>query len=215
MALPPMPSHLHDTTTGNSGPLSRLYPPNKETNMDATPTNWKQTTAAAVGILTILGAGIAAGRCSAPAQAQETQEVFTTPSSIEWSGYDLHTNAALALQNLQVFLNSVTPETTSSPRSAASPEAVPPVTPSSDRWDQLAQCESGGNWHINTGNGFGGGLQFMHQNTYSTWLSFGGDAYAPHPWEASREQQIAIAEKVLASSGWKAWPGCARRMGLL
>lgn len=84
-----------------------------------------------------------------------------------------------------------------------------------DRWDRLAQCECGGNWSCNTGNGFGGGLQFMHQQSYSTWLSFGGGEYAPHPWEATREQQIDIAERVLASSGWSAWPGCSRRFGWL
>lgn len=83
------------------------------------------------------------------------------------------------------------------------------------RWDQLALCESGGNWAHNTGNGFGGGLQFMHQSSYSTWLSFGGGEFAPHPWEASREQQIVIAEKVLSSSGWNAWPGCSKRFGWL
>lgn len=83
------------------------------------------------------------------------------------------------------------------------------------RWDQLAQCEAGGNWATNTGNGFGGGLQFMHQSGYSTWLSFGGGEFAPHPWEATREQQIVIAEKVLASSGWNAWPGCSRKFGWL
>lgn len=83
------------------------------------------------------------------------------------------------------------------------------------RWDQLAQCEAGGNWATNTGNGFGGGLQFMHQSSYSTWLSFGGGEFAAHPWEASREQQIVVAEKVLASSGWKAWPGCSRKFGWL
>lgn len=81
------------------------------------------------------------------------------------------------------------------------------------RWDQLAQCECGGNWGCNTGNGFGGGLQFMHQSSYSTWLSFGGGEFAPHPWEATREQQIVIAERVLARSGWNAWPGCSRKFG--
>jgi hypothetical protein len=83
------------------------------------------------------------------------------------------------------------------------------------RWDQLAQCECGGNWGCNTGNGFGGGLQFMHQRSYSTWLSFGGGEFAPNPWDASREQQIIIAERVLASSGWKAWPGCSKKFGWL
>lgn len=83
------------------------------------------------------------------------------------------------------------------------------------RWDQLAQCECGGNWGCNTGNGFGGGLQFMHQSGYSTWLSFGGGEFAPNPWDATREEQIVIAERVLASSGWGAWPGCSRKFGWL
>lgn len=103
---------------------------------------------------------------------------------------------------------------------APTPQPTPPATPApstdhSSRWDQLAQCESGGNWAINTGNGFGGGLQFMHGNGYSTWLSFGGGEFAPNPWDATREQQIVIAERVLASSGWNAWPGCSRKFGWL
>jgi hypothetical protein len=100
--------------------------------------------------------------------------------------------------------------------SAQAPRIKPNFDPGDgSRWDQLAQCESGGNWATNTGNGFGGGLQFMHQSSYSTWLSFGGGEFAPHPWEASREQQIVVAEKVLASSGWRAWPGCSRKFGWL
>ncbi|NKY52314.1 resuscitation-promoting factor Rpf1 domain-containing protein [Nocardia vermiculata] len=77
-------------------------------------------------------------------------------------------------------------------------------------WDQLAQCESGGNWGINTGNGFQGGLQFSQ----STWASHGGTDYAPSANQASREQQIAVAEKVLASQGWGAWPSCSSSLGL-
>lgn len=83
------------------------------------------------------------------------------------------------------------------------------------RWDQLAQCETEGNWAANTGNGFGGGFQFAHQSSWSTWLSYGGSEFAPHPWEATREQQIVVAERVLAGSGWRAWPGCSRRYGWL
>ena len=97
---------------------------------------------------------------------------------------------------------------------------APPVvdvesTDGQGRWDQLAQCETGGNWATNTGNGFGGGLQFMHGSGYSTWLSFGGGEFSPHPWGASREEQIIVAERVLASSGWGAWPGCSRKFGWL
>jgi resuscitation-promoting factor RpfA len=71
-------------------------------------------------------------------------------------------------------------------------------------WDQVAQCESGGNWSINTGNGFYGGLQF----TNSTWAAYGGTAYAPQANEATQSQQIAVAEKVLAGQGKGAWPVC-------
>jgi hypothetical protein len=74
-------------------------------------------------------------------------------------------------------------------------------------WDRLAQCESGGKWNINTGNGFSGGLQF----TPSTWRAFGGSGPAH---QASREQQIAVAERVLAKQGWGAWPACSRKLGL-
>ncbi|MFR0353046.1 transglycosylase family protein [Streptomyces sediminimaris] len=71
-------------------------------------------------------------------------------------------------------------------------------------WDTVAQCESGGNWSINTGNGYYGGLQF----SASTWAAYGGTAYAPQANQASKAQQIAVAEKVLASQGKGAWPVC-------
>ncbi|MFG2913654.1 transglycosylase family protein [Kitasatospora sp. NPDC048298] len=77
-------------------------------------------------------------------------------------------------------------------------------------WDKVAQCESGGNWSINTGNGFYGGLQF----TSSTWSAFGGTAYAARADLATKDQQIAIAEKVLASQGPGAWPVCSVKAGL-
>jgi resuscitation-promoting factor RpfA len=71
-------------------------------------------------------------------------------------------------------------------------------------WDQVARCESGGNWGINTGNGFYGGVQF----TASTWAGHGGGQYAPSAQLATREQQIAVAERVLATQGRGAWPVC-------
>lgn len=75
-----------------------------------------------------------------------------------------------------------------------------------DEWDRVARCESGNNWGINTGNGYHGGLQFSP----STWSSNGGGKYAPVAHQASREQQIAIAENVLATQGRGAWPVCGR-----
>jgi len=75
-------------------------------------------------------------------------------------------------------------------------------------WDRLAQCESGGNWSINTGNGYYGGLQFLP----STWRSAGGSGMPHH---ASREEQIRVAENLRDSQGFRPWPQCARRLGLL
>src|SRR5690606_8568513 len=79
-----------------------------------------------------------------------------------------------------------------------------------DTWDRVAQCESTGNWNINTGNGFYGGLQF----TQSTWEAFGGTQYAPRADLATKDQQIAIAEKVLDGQGPGAWPVCSVKAGL-
>mgnify|MGYP000843717272 CR=1 FL=1 len=74
-------------------------------------------------------------------------------------------------------------------------------------WDALAQCESGGNWSINTGNGFYG----MYQFTLETWQSLGGTGY---PHEADAATQTAMAKKLQAQAGWGQWPGCADKLGL-
>jgi resuscitation-promoting factor RpfB len=79
-----------------------------------------------------------------------------------------------------------------------------PISDSGLNWDALADCESGGDWHINTGNGFYGGLQF----DYSTWLSNGGGVYAERADLASREEQIAIGTKLYNARGSSPWPVC-------
>ncbi|PKV84922.1 transglycosylase family protein [Streptomyces sp. TLI_146] len=76
-------------------------------------------------------------------------------------------------------------------------------------WDRIAQCESGGNWHINTGNGYYGGLQF----SAGSWRAHGGGAYASTADRASRAQQIAVATRLQRAQGWGAWPVCAARAG--
>jgi resuscitation-promoting factor RpfA len=91
--------------------------------------------------------------------------------------------------------------------SATAANAATPTATSGSTWDALAQCESGGNWSTNTGNGFSGGLQFTPQ----TWAAFGGTG---SPQNASRAQQIAVVEKVQASQGWGAWPACSAKLGL-
>ena len=85
--------------------------------------------------------------------------------------------------------------------------AAPANAASGSTWDALAQCESGGNWAINTGNGYYGGLQF----NLGTWQANGGTG---NPASASRATQIAVAERVLASQGWGAWPACSAKLGL-
>jgi hypothetical protein len=75
-------------------------------------------------------------------------------------------------------------------------------------WTGVAQCESGGNWSINTGNGYYGGLQFSQQ----TWAGFGGTEYAARADLATKGQQIAVAERVLAVQGAGAWPTCGRNL---
>ncbi|REK85206.1 LysM peptidoglycan-binding domain-containing protein [Streptomyces inhibens] len=77
-------------------------------------------------------------------------------------------------------------------------------------WGCLAECESSGDWHVNTGNTFYGGLQFWQP----TWEEFGGLAFARRADLASRDEQIEVAKKVQAAQGWGAWPVCARRYGL-
>ncbi|WP_128981886.1 peptidoglycan DD-metalloendopeptidase family protein [Streptomyces roseicoloratus] len=79
-----------------------------------------------------------------------------------------------------------------------------------DVWEKLASCESSSNWQINTGNGYFGGLQF----TQATWERYGGTHFAPRADLASKDQQIAVAERVLKGQGPGAWPGCAPRAGL-
>jgi Transglycosylase-like domain len=110
------------------------------------------------------------------------------------------------------------PSTTEPPPPTEPPATEPPSPPPPDSggglgdpnsyatWDALAQCESGGDWHINTGNGYYGGLQF----SLGTWQAVGGTGY---PHEASRETQIAMGQRLYASSGWGAWPACTAQLG--
>jgi len=86
------------------------------------------------------------------------------------------------------------------------PLAIAATPASATNWDAIAQCESGGNWSTNTGNGFYGGLQF----TQSTWKAYGGSGSAQN---ASREEQIAVAERVLQGQGIHAWPVCGGKGG--
>ena len=111
------------------------------------------------------------------------------------------------------FLNTTTTTVQPPPITESVPaQQIEPNYSSGDSvWDLIAQCESGGNWSINTGNGYTGGVQFLQD----TWLRMGGAEFAPDAYLATREQQIVIAERTLAAGGWTQWSGCARRYGLL
>ncbi len=85
--------------------------------------------------------------------------------------------------------------------------AASAAAPIPEPWASLAQCESTGNWSINTGNGYYGGLQF----NLGTWRSYGGQGM---PHENTPAQQIEIAKRVQAKQGWGAWPACTRKIGL-
>ncbi|MFJ3817583.1 transglycosylase family protein [Streptomyces sp. NPDC090056] len=131
----------------------------------------------------------------APAQAQARPQA---PAHARESATAPRTAAATALR------------TATAPRTAAS--SVPAYACAQDQWPWgcVAECESGGRWHVNTGNGFYGGLQFWQP----TWVEHGGLAYAPRADLATRAQQIEVAEEVLRTQGWGAWPVCSKRYGL-
>ncbi|MDI2127040.1 transglycosylase family protein [Yinghuangia seranimata] len=93
---------------------------------------------------------------------------------------------------------------------AGTAHAASSSTSSASTWDQVAACESTNNWSANTGNGFYGGLQF----TQSTWAAYGGTQYAPRADLATKDQQIAVAERVRAGQGPGAWPVCSVKAGL-
>ncbi|MFJ9433123.1 transglycosylase family protein [Streptomyces sp. NPDC101490] len=107
-------------------------------------------------------------------------------------------------------------ETSTAPRhvsgglrtAAAAPS--PPCAADQWPWGCVAECESGGDWHADTGNGFYGGLQFWQP----TWVEHGGQAYARRADLATRPQQISVAEEVLRTQGWDAWSVCSKRYGL-
>lgn len=102
------------------------------------------------------------------------------------------------------------PQTDAAPAPRAQTQVTAPSVAGGSVWDTIAACESGGNWAINTGNGFYGGLQF----TASTWAGYGGLNYAPRADLATREQQIAVATAVQAGQGWGAWPVCSAKAGV-
>ncbi|MFI5782724.1 transglycosylase family protein [Nocardia sp. NPDC051570] len=104
----------------------------------------------------------------------------------------------------------IVPAETKTVRKGAKPGTEVPPVRDGVIWDALAGCESHGNWAINTGNGYYGGIQFDQ----GTWERQGGLRYAPRADLATRDEQIAIAEVTRARQGWGAWPSCTSRLGI-
>ncbi len=141
-------------------------------------------------------------------------EAITIPSSTEqlpdrWSVYQASTVTASSESTNQQQDSSVDDSQPSAPTSPALSTGLASVSQSSNGsvWAELAQCESGGNWSINSGNGFYGGLQF----SLSSWQSAGGTGY---PNQASEAEQIAVAQILQSQQGWSAWPVCSLKLGL-
>ena len=154
----------------------------------------------------------------APANYKDDATAFEGDESVEEAGTpgSKEVKRSIRIVNGKEESNTVISEKEVAPAKPATikrgtkAKSSAPSVANGSVWDSLAQCEAGGNWAINTGNGFSGGLQF----TPSTWLAYGGGQYAPQAHLATREQQIAVASKVQAGQGWGAWPACTAKLGL-
>jgi hypothetical protein len=87
--------------------------------------------------------------------------------------------------------------------------AAPANATSMRTWSRLAKCESGGRWHIDSGNGYFGGLQISS----GTWRAYGGKKYAGQAHGATKREQVRVGKRIKKSQGWGAWPSCSRRIG--
>lgn len=178
------------STAGASTPAEHVVQPGETLSILA-PTNWAEV-AAGNGIsnpdLIFVGQVIDLN-ATAPAAAPEPRRSQSSQSS-----------------------QSSSSGSESSSESSGSGGGQAAVAPSSSGggsgvWDQLAECESGGNWSISTGNGYHGGLQFSQDS----WNAAGGSG---NPANASREEQIRVAENLQSQQGWGAWPSCSSQLGL-
>lgn len=135
--------------------------------------------------------------------SEQEDEVFVQPEASSW-----YTNSSfeISTESAQVSYSYSAATITPSPSPTPAPTSTP--SSSSDVWDKLAMCESKGNWSINTGNGYYGGLQFSE----GAWRSVGGSGFAH---EASRDEQIMRGKMLQEKRGWGPWGGCSKKLGLL
>lgn len=173
----------------------------------------------AIGIMTTARKAGDAGSSVAEAESVFSTGEATTEDTATAEAYLAELEQQRELDAYLAELNKIEQEkAAAAQRVATAPKTVAPPdggwnsTDGSGRWDQLAICESGGNWsYPPVSGGFSGGIMFH----IGTWRSNGGEEFAPDAYLATREQQIIVAERVLAGSGWGAWPGCSRKYGWL
>ncbi|WP_305852279.1 transglycosylase family protein [Blastococcus sp. PRF04-17] len=149
---------------------------------------------------------LAAAEAVQAAAQRQVSDLRTAQSAMQ-ARLDEARSALVALQEQRAAAQQATRQAPPRTPSAPAPSPPPPVRTGHD-WDAVAMCESGGNWSINTGNGYYGGLQFSQ----STWDAFGGQTYAPRADLATKSEQITVAERVLVGQGPGAWPTCGRNL---
>lgn len=188
-----MSAETNTETTPRESTRTLLPEPSGKEHM----TNGKKLLVAIITFLAVTAGSLLASaeEVGTPSAEKVQGEVDQPPSISEPSVGSL---VSEALTEVSVFLTT--------------PPAPPKATSTDGRWDRLAQCEAGGNWdHPPVSGGFSGGIMFH----IGTWRAMGGEEFAPDAYLATKEQQIIVAERVLASSGWGAWPGCSRMFGWL
>jgi LysM repeat protein len=174
--------------------------------------------AAAIATVGVVGFGTAAGAHTPETHVVQSGETLSRIAPSNWRAVAAANGIAnpdLIFPGQVLTLDGSGPSGGSTaPAEAPAPApveavAAPPADTSGGGtvWDDLAQCESGGNWSINTGNGYYGGLQFSQ----GSWNAAGGSG---SPANASRSEQIRVAENLLDMQGWGAWPACSSKLGL-
>lgn len=154
-----------------------------------------------------------------PATVTATETVSAAPATVTATATETVRATVTATPEPVRVTATVTAEPTPAPvrteteakaKSVKTEAKSAPVVQKESVWDRLAECESGGDWSINTGNNYFGGVQFAK----TSWDAMGGQEFAAYPHQASKEEQIIVAERVLEVQGWKAWPACSAELGL-
>ena len=188
----------------------------------------RRALSSSIAALTVLVAPISIASATSGSDRGVADEPPTSLVALHEEARDVRAQAAgsgTVLADIESLAQALAPPTTAAPTTTTAPPPPPPPPPppapevepvstgsgyadpnNPATWDRLAQCESGGNWAANTGNGYYGGIQF----SLSSWQAVGGTGY---PHEASRETQIAMGQRLWSQGGWGHWPACSSKLG--